>query len=275
MSTPCSFAYLATAFVWAQTRPLWLGSLAIVLIGVGMSLPYIMLVLFPQLVRRMPRPGRWMELFKHAMGFVLLGVAIWLLTTLPSENLPWVLGYAIVLSACLWMWGRWVGFGSSKAKLWTVRAIAAALAIAAGWWMLSGPTPLAVDFGPFDRQAISAAVDADRPVLIDFTADWCLNCKTVENTVYRDSRVGRLVRDKNVLAIKGDVTDAGSAAALMLEQELGEPGVPVSVLFVPGQPEPVRFHGVFSADALVAELEKLPDSPPTGAPPDDSQTESP
>jgi len=254
LATPCSFAILVLAFAWAQIQPLWLGSLAIVLIGVGMAAPHALLVAMPSLVGRLPRPGRWMDLLKQAMGFVLLLVAVWLISTLSWTYTAWVTGYAVVLAFCLWTWGTWVRYDWPAGKKVLVRAGAAGLAVAAGLWMLRPPRPLAVEFVPFDQQQIAQARSAGRTVLVDFTAAWCLSCKVVDAMIYDNPRVATALTDRGVLAMRADVTSASAPANDLLYNQLrGAP--PLTVIYPPSGP-PIRLEGKFSVDELFAALDQ-------------------
>ncbi|MFB3893197.1 MAG: cytochrome c biogenesis protein CcdA [Phycisphaerae bacterium] len=236
LSTPCSFGYLTTAFAWAQAQTLWLGSAAILVIGVGMALPYLVLMAFPGLVSHLPRPGRWMELFKQAMGFVMVLVAVWLIGTVGESTYgAWVAAYGTVFAFCLWVWGTWVRYDAPLGRKLAVRGGAALLAVAAGLWMLQPPKPLAVHFEPFDEAKIAQYRAEGKIVLVDFTANWCLTCKTVEELVYNDPSVAAKLKDHKpeVVAMKGDITTRDLPANKMLFDELKEPGVPVSVVFPP------------------------------------------
>ena len=93
--------------------------------------------------------------------------------------------------------------------------------------------------------------------MIKFTADWCLSCQAVERLVYRREDVGRLIEGKGVLAIKGDTTTKGQAATIALKEVYNEPGVPVSILFLPGEEEPVRWRSMNFGDELKSRLEGL------------------
>ena len=256
LATPCSIAILAAAFAWAQAQPLWLGTVGIVLIGVGMAAPYALLTLFPSLLARIPPAGRWTELFRQSMGFLLLLVAAWLLSVLmPDKRAAWVAAYGVVLAFCLWMWGCWVGLDTSTWRRRLVRLTAAALAVGAGIWMLAPPRPIVTEFVPFDAARIASARVEGRIVLIDFTADWCLTCKAVEALVYDDPAVAQALRAANVLAVRGDVTTRRLPANELLRQ-LGEPGVPVTVIFPPGRHEPIRLRGLFTKSDLLRALEQ-------------------
>jgi thiol:disulfide interchange protein len=257
LSTPCSFAILAAAFAWAQAQPLGLATLAIMVIGIGMAVPYLVLTAVPGLLGRIPRPGRWMELFKQTIGFVLLVIAVKLIAALPEARRMDVLYFAVVLSFCVWMWGGWVSYGTRPVRKWIVRIIAAGLAVAGGFAFLGASGEELINWQKYDATAIEAARKEGRPVLIKFTADWCLSCQVVEKTVYRRSDVARMVKDKNVLAIKADTTVKDYPATIALKEIYNEPGVPVSILFVPGENEPTRWRGMGFGDELKTELSKI------------------
>jgi thiol:disulfide interchange protein DsbD len=257
LSTPCSFAILAAAFAWAQAQPLPLATAAIMVIGIGMAVPYAILTSLPGLLNRMPRPGRWMELFKQAIGFVLLGIAVWFINALPEVRRMGVLYFAIVLGFCVWMWGSWVGYNTKTLRKWLTRIIAVALVVAAGWIFLPAPTN-PIDWQHYDADLIETAKAEGRPVLIKFTAEWCLSCKVVEKTVYSHKDIARLIEERGVLAIKADTTTRDLPATFALKNVYNEPGVPVSMLFLPGEKKPVRWRGKSFADELKELLEKLP-----------------
>ena len=257
LSTPCSFGILAVAFAWAQAQPLPLGTIAIMVIGLGMSLPYAILTSMPGLLKRMPRAGRWMELFRQTTGFVLLIIAVKLITALPQVQRTGVLYFAVILSFCVWMWGGWVGYNTRLLHKWLIRIIAAALAVTAGLIFLPAPADELIDWQPYNAVLIEQSVKEQRPVLIKFTADWCLSCQVAEKTVYARRDIADLVREKNVLAVRADTTVKDSPATLALKNVYGEPGVPVTILLAPGGKEPLRWRGLAFGDELKAALEKL------------------
>ncbi len=257
LSTPCSFAILAAAFAWAQAQPLLLATTAIMVIGIGMATPYAILTSMPGLLKRTPRPGRWMELFKQTIGFVLLIVAVKLLSALPQVRRMGVLYFAVVLGFCVWMWGGWVSYNTKISRKWLIRIIAIVLAIAAGGTFLPAPDAQLIDWQKYDAASIQAALTQEKPVLIKFTADWCLSCQAVERTVYSRKDIAKLIEQKGVFAIKADTTVKDYPATIALKNIYNEPGVPVSLLFMPGEKEPVRWRNMFFANKLKSLLEKL------------------
>ncbi len=257
LSTPCSFGILAAAFAWAQTQNLPLGTIAIMAIGLGMAIPYAILTSIPGLLNRLPKAGKWMELFKQAIGFILLLIAIKLIAALPEARRTSVLYFAVVLAFCVWMAGCWVTYNTKTLRKWLIRVIALVLAASAGWLFLPAPAAELIQWQPYDAAAIEAANAESRPVLIKFTADWCWNCEVVEKVVFGRKDIAGLIEQKNVLAIKADTTLENYPASLDLKNKYKEPGVPVTILYIPGEQEPLRFNEMFFANKLKGLLEKL------------------
>ena len=130
------------------------------------------------------------------------------------------------------------------------------LVVLAFWFFFR---PELVDWQEYDTASIASAKSEKTPVLIKFTADWCTNCEIVDKFVFGRKDIAKLIDKKGVLAIKGDTTKASQPATLDLRNIYREPGVPVTMLFLPGETDPVRLRELFFADELKAILEKLPD----------------
>lgn len=256
LSTPCSFGILTVAFVWAQGQSLPLGTLAIMVIGLGMAVPYAILTSVPGWLNRLPRAGRWMELFKQTLGFVLLIIAVKLIKAAPQESKINLLYFAVVLSFGIWMWGTWVTYGTKISRKLIVRGIAILLVILAAWLFFR---PELVDWQDYDSALIESAKSEQKPILIKFTADWCTNCEVVDKFVYQRNDIAKLIDKKGVVAIEADTTETNQPATLDLKNLYSEPGVPVTILLLPGQSEPIRLRELFFHDKLRELLENLPD----------------
>lgn len=252
LSTPCSGAVLGAVLVWAQTQPLALSSTALVLMGVGMALPYAILVSIPSLLNYVPKPGTWMEIFKKTGGFLLLLIAVkFTLTALPKERLINVLLYGVVFAFCVWMWGSWVGFTTPRGKKWATRLIALAIAVGCGFWLLPAAESTGIDWQAYNAAAIQGDIDEGRPVVIKFTADWCTNCKIVESNVYHQPDIAALLAKKHIVAVKADTTLATYPAAKDLNAVFGEAGsVPLTVVLDPKDHSMTKLRGIFTPAEL-------------------------
>ncbi|MBN2136731.1 MAG: thioredoxin family protein [Sedimentisphaerales bacterium] len=257
LSTPCGFGVLAAAFGWAQSQHWPLSTVAIMMIGLGMAAPYLILASIPALLQRLPRPGKWMELFKQSIGFVMLFIAVKLISALPETRKADVLYFAVALAFCTWMWGAWTDISTKPLKRRLVKAVAVLLAIGAAWIFLAPAPADLTDWQLYDRAVIAEARAKGKPVLIKFTADWCLSCQTAERFVFARSDIADLIQQKNVLPIKADTTEKNAPATIDLEKTYDEQAVPVSILFIPGLEQPVRMHGPFFAKQLKEALTRI------------------
>jgi DsbC/DsbD-like thiol-disulfide interchange protein/cytochrome c biogenesis protein CcdA len=136
VATPCTAPGLGAALGYAlDDRRGSAETLAFfAVIGLGMALPYVLLVSFPALARRLPKPGEWMETLKQAMAFPLFAYALYLLWVLSAQvdDASWVrdagIGLSVVAAAC-WVWGRWgAPHRGERERLWGRLAGAALLA---------------------------------------------------------------------------------------------------------------------------------------------------
>ena len=250
LSTPCSGAVLGAVLVWAQTQPLVVSSTALILMGVGMALPYAVLISVPSLLNAVPKPGTWMEIFKRCGGFLLLLIAVkFTLTALPKDRLINVLLYGVIFAFSMWMWGTWVGFNTPKGRKWTTRLIALALAVGSGVWLLGANEPPKINWQAYDAALVEKSIAEGRPIVLKFTADWCANCKIVDKNVFQQPDVAALLEQKGVVAIKADTTLATYPAATDLNTVFGEAGsVPLTVVMNPKDRSMVKLRGIFTPE---------------------------
>ncbi len=250
LSTPCSGAVLGAVLVWAQTQTLFVSSLSLILLGVGMALPYAFLVSIPSLLSFVPKPGTWMENFKKAGGFLLLLIAVkFTLTALPKDHLINVLLYGVIFSFAVWMWGSWVTFATPKGRKWTIRLIALVVAVAGGIFLLPAIEEPKIDWQKYDSTFVSQSAQSNQPLVLKFTADWCTNCKIVDKKVFQLPETAKLLTDKGIVAIKADTTQNHFPAAKDLNAVFGEKGsVPLTVVINPAGKTIIKLRGIFTPE---------------------------
>jgi thiol:disulfide interchange protein DsbD len=252
LSTPCSGAIIGAVLVWAQTQHPAVSSTALVLMGVGMALPYALLVSVPKLLDYVPKPGTWMDIFKKTGGFLLLIIAAkFMLAGLTKDHMLNVVLYGVIFSFCVWMWGTWVSFSTPKSKKRLVRGVALVIAVTAGLWLLPAPEAPQMDWQQYEPAVVQAALENDQPVLIKFTADWCTNCKIVDKNVYQDPATAAFLAQKGFVAIKADTTQKTYQATVDYNTIFkGAGSVPNTVLLNPDKKTITNIRGIFTTEEL-------------------------
>ena len=212
-------------------------------IAAGMSAPFVLIAARPGWLRFLPKPGAWMERVKQAMGFLLLATVLWLLYVLGQQRgadaVVWSGGLLLALGAACWVQGTFNTFAASERARWASRAAICALAVGGGGFCLgqvqeSRLSENASD-GPFAPQ-LAAALKTGRPVFVDFTAAWCVNCKVYEKTVLATAPVQKALQERNAVFLKADYTNASPDITHLL-QRFGRAAVPLYVLYPAGKPD--------------------------------------
>lgn len=276
LATPCSAPFLASALFWAVAQPPLLTYAVLLSAGLGMASPYLVIGAFPATIRFLPKPGAWMDTFKQLMGFVLLGTVVFILTFVQPQYVVPTVGLLFGLWAACW----WIGRISPLAEAGEKNAKwLEAVAFAGAIWILMFPGidkvfPGRYSFGglvavmeerlggpqedvaaAIFRQGQVARTAGPKTVLVDFTANWCLTCKTLEATVLNTQAVVEAIHRNGVVALKADWTHEPPEISKMLEV-LGGKQVPVLAIFSSNDPNrPVVLRGGYTQQMVLDSIE--------------------
>ena len=259
VATPCTGPFMAAAMGAALLLPPASAMILFVALGLGLALPFLAIACVPALRRALPRPGRWMNTFRHAMAVPMgltalaLGWLAWRLGGLTFAVLA--AGAGVLVLALLVLAGRRQRRGL-PARLPALGGLvldgAAALALPA----LASPPPLAAPGGvlpaaPFSAAALARARAANRPVFAWFTADWCLTCKVNEQVAIEREETRAAFARAGVVVLRGDWTRRDPAITRYLT-ERGAAGVPLYVWYPAGGGEPQTLPQLLGPDTLPA-----------------------
>ncbi len=250
VATPCSAPFLGVAIGAAIALPAFQFFAAFAAMAIGLSLPYLILSIFPGLIGLLPRPGAWMESFKQAMSFFLFATAGYLLWVYAGQiGLDNLLGPIFGLSSiavAAWIYGRWnLPHRPQRTRL-TAIALTALFAVG-GFLLVKPPQKSALVWEHWSQERVDSLLAEGTPVYIDFTAQWCATCQVNKRTAYT-AEVIALMKRKGVVALKADKTSPDPKIEAKL-QELGRTAIPVNVLMVPGK-EPIITPELLSAGYL-------------------------
>ncbi|MDC7222720.1 MAG: cytochrome c biogenesis protein CcdA [Spirochaetales bacterium] len=257
LATPCTAPLLGTALGFAFVQPGGIILLFFVLIGLGLSLPFILLGFFPGLVKRLPKPGEWMNRFRELMGFLLAGTAIYLLTVLYrqlGEGFTGLLWFFLSLALGAWLFG----LGQRRGKPARFLFFGAALLV------VIVSSLLFIDLSPRESQEVSLSRDTEtipfsperveqirgegKSLFLEFSADWCATCRSNHLTVLdRDFR-RELFEEYGVVYMVGDYTLNDPVISEWLKK-FHRAGVPLYIYYEQGK-EPVVLPEVLNRPLL-------------------------
>ncbi len=237
VASPCTAPFMGAALGYALSASSLESFVVFICLGLGMSLPWLLLALFPCLTAWLPRPGRWMGIFRTVMAIPMALTTFWLFWVLWQQvsvlALAAYIGAAIFLIAAFILYGR-LQFGKTASKGLTVFAFilcAGAYTVGASPLLERAPSEVPMA-GTWSPSAVQAALDEGRPVFVDFTASWCVTCQANKLTVLDRNDVQKAFREHNVKFLIADWTNRNAEIAKTLES-FGRTGVPLYLLYAP------------------------------------------
>jgi thiol:disulfide interchange protein len=255
LSTPCTAPMFAGLLAWATAQPVYMGVSVIVTVGIGMALPYLILSAFPNLARWVPRTGPWSAVLKQMMGFLLLAVAVYFAGGRLASNRDFFWAVFIVVAAgMIFLVVRMIQL--SRRAL----PVAASLAIAATviWVSLSITFRLTggIAWQTYSDQAFADARASGRPMLVEFTANWCPNCLSIEASVYHDPRTAEELHRLNVVLLRADLTDEHAAGWPKVDALNPGGGIPLTAIYGSHEEQPIKLTSLYTTQNLIDALDK-------------------
>ncbi len=245
LATPCSGPLLGGVLGWAFTQSLPVLAVVFLAVGGGMSLPYVVFALRPSLATFLPRPGAWMGILERLVGFFLMGTALYLLSLLPPSQYMPTLTALLVVAFGGWIWGRFCGYDASPQRRRLLGGIVVIL-IAGTIFLVTRPPAQGVLWEPFSVTTFREVLGKE-PLLLEFTADWCPNCKALERTTLTDANLRRRQTAYGLRLMRVDLTRPNPEAQRLL-QALGSSSIPLTAIFPRGltSSAPVVLRDIYS-----------------------------
>ncbi|MGI9170167.1 MAG: protein-disulfide reductase DsbD family protein, partial [Caulobacteraceae bacterium] len=248
VAAPCTAPFMGPALGFALTQPAPVALAVFVALGLGFAAPFTLLAFSPALMRRLPRPGAWMDVFRKALAFPIYAAAAWLAWVLAQQagpaGLARLLAAALALAIAAWL------FGLGQRRRVEGRAAPVALVLAAlslvlcvGAVAVGGYGPAIAAAGPnraralasqpFSPERLAALRDQGRPVLVNFTAAWCVTCQVNERLAFSSAQVAAAFRRTGATYLVADWTNRDAVIAKALADQ-GRIGVPLYLVYGAG-----------------------------------------
>jgi len=261
VASPCTAPFMGPALGLALLQPGLKSILIFLALGIGFSLPYLILSIYPQLLSKLPKPGEWMQTLKQIMAFPMWASALWLAWVLSSQvDMQSV--FAVLLGALLIALGLWLleKTQNSASILRRLTLIFSLGLMIFSIWLLpiasdNNSPSLKNEENAFSVQKLNSLRSEQKMVFLNFTADWCITCKVNEAIALNQEKVKKILDEKNIIYLKADWTRKDPEIASMLAS-YGRTGVPLYLLF-PSQGDPIILPELLTEDLLLDFLKEI------------------
>ncbi|MDR6624737.1 thioredoxin family protein [Caulobacter segnis] len=273
VAAPCTAPFMAGALGYALTQPAVVALGVFAALGLGFAAPFVAVAFIPAVLRRLPRPGAWMETLKKGLAFPMYGAALWLTWVFAQQAgsiaLGQVLGAGVLAAFGAWMYGlaqgrRATGRAFLVLMVVGLLCVAGALALAVSSALTAKPptaTAAAPSSGPgltaeaWSPERVAALRAEGRPVLVDFTAAWCVTCQVNEKVALSGGKVVEAFKARDAVFLKADWTNRDPVIAKALA-EFGRVGVPLYVVYPRNGGEPVILPQLLTEGMVIEAIEK-------------------
>ncbi|MFL2733744.1 MAG: protein-disulfide reductase DsbD family protein [Gammaproteobacteria bacterium] len=249
VATPCTAPFMGSALGFAILQPGIYSFLIFLFLGIGFTLPYLLLSAFPKMLSALPKPGLWMETFKQFMAFPMILTALWLIWVLSSQissfQLVLVLGGVVLIIFFYWINQLDIKTLSVKRFRYFLYVLIAGL--------IFFTLPLE-DYskkniiGNFSEEIISEKL-SQGPVFLNFTADWCITCKVNERIALKRESISALFDEKNISYIEIDWTNKNDEIAKKLAS-FGRSSIPLYVYYSSENAEPIILPEILTENII-------------------------
>ena len=246
VAAPCTAPFMAPALGWALTQAPAAALAVFAALGLGFAAPFTAVAFAPALMRRLPRPGPWMDGFRKVLAFPMYGASAWLVWVLSiqvaASGLARLLAAAVAIAFCAWLGGaaqrRAAQGGSARPLAIAALLLGAAVLVGAVWPPYEPPTAASgtssatavVPYEPYSPARLAALRAEGRPVFVNYTAAWCVTCQVNERVALSTQGLADALKRANAVYLKADWTrkDADIAAELAAH---GRAGVPLYLVY--------------------------------------------
>ncbi|MFO0941090.1 MAG: thioredoxin family protein [Pirellulales bacterium] len=267
LATPCSGPLLGAVFGETLKLSALAGFVVFACVGIGLGFPYLVMCIWPGIIRWLPKPGEWMETLKQFLAFPMLLSMVWFLNIIDSQyHIAMLVSLIGVWFGC-WIVGRLPAYAETqhRVRIWaTVIAGCAVFGLAS--FKFFGPVTHYLPWQPYSEAALNDFRAQGKPVMIEFTARWCPTCQTNMRLAIDRPEIAKLVKQHDITTLLADWTDASpnspnSKAIRKKVHELESNSIPLLAVY-PADPKasPIILRDVITQSQLIQAIEQATSS---------------
>ena len=258
LATPCSAPFLGSAVSFALSSSFYITLSIFIVLGIGMSFPYILFIVFPSLVRFLPKPGTWMVYLKYFLGFGVMLTAVWLgYVCIMIVGLRIFTVFILSIIILLLMFNKTINKNKYGFLL-------IALLIITVFFTYTSKVldKYSLDFSnnsewvKYNSDSLLNYINGGSTVFIDITADWCVTCKVNKLLILNSKEFKNIAKNNNLILMRGDWTKPDNKITQFL-QKSNRYGIPFNALYNIKYPEGIIFSELLTLKEIKDSIKNM------------------
>ncbi|MFN7039473.1 MAG: thioredoxin family protein [Alphaproteobacteria bacterium] len=254
LATPCSTPFIGSAISFALTQSEWIILNIFLFMGIGFSLPYIILSFVPRLVKFLPRPGRWMVIIKQILTILLILTFLWLIYLYTMHT-------NFFAGSLLFLCGLFLKFILEQKKTIYKFFILPIFIIS---FILPNITYKDFHFfkrvtdeiwQEFSEEEIFNSLNQKKIIIVNITADWCTTCQYNKLIAFSKPEILKILYNSQIVAMQGDFTSS-NLNMLKFINNRKRYGIPFTIIYGPNAPEGILLPEILSEEKLINAIYK-------------------
>ncbi|MDC2979510.1 protein-disulfide reductase DsbD family protein [Pelagibacteraceae bacterium] len=253
LATPCTAPFVGSALTIAFTQTSTILFIIFILMGIGMSLPYLVVAIFPQSISLLPRSGKWTIYVKYFLSFLLLATIIWVLNILYNFYNYFFIIVFILITLSLFLA---FAFNFFKIYISTFSIFILLLIPLLSFFDQNKNLKAYKGWLNFNEIKLDQMINNNEVLFIDVTADWCVTCQFNKVNILEKENIKILFKKNDIKLIRADWTKPDKNIDNFLKK-FNKFGIPFNIFFSSKYPDGIILSEILTEKEIIQAINKI------------------
>lgn len=259
LAIPCTAPFVTIAIGFALTTDLLKMVTIFMVMGMGMALPYLVMIIYPNIIKLIPKPGAWMNVFKQIIAIAIFATSLWLIYVVSTQ-----LGYKAAITLFLLLLLIKFVWGEKQIIIGKTKVVIIAILIFLSYFLphslyeekQRNETLVESSWVEYDPDDIPSLIDEDYVVVVNITASWCSTCGLNNITTMENNSVITAINKLKVIAMRGDVSKDTSPEIANLMKSKSHFGIPFTLVYSKKYPNGKALPSIVTPQILISAIKE-------------------